>query len=458
MVMPLSEAAQILDAKQWGADVIFRGVSTDTRTLSDGNLFVALKGRNYDGHDHIDQARRHGAVAAAVSRPSNEQIPLLEVRDTRIALGELAAHWRSQFAIPLIAVTGSNGKTSVKEMLASILRGCAETLVTQGNLNNDIGVPLTLFRLAAEHEYAVLELGANHPGEIAYLTDIAQPVVGVVNNAGPAHLEGFGDVPGVAKAKGELFAGLAADAVCVINADDEFAGLWNSMAAPRRVISFGLNAVADVSANWSGDITGSDVELITPAGTVSLRLALPGQHNVMNALAATAAALAVDISLEHIVSGLSSMRPVGGRWQLQPGINGAQLIDDTYNANPASMASGLRTLGKLPARTRMAVLGDMLELGKAARDLHRSVGNVAAQSDLSYLAVVGEFGEQIKQGAQTSGMDPDRIRVFADKNEIIDWIEELFGGSHLKPGDWLLVKASRGLALDTVVDQIMERS
>ena len=442
MVMPLSEAAQILDAKQWGADVIFRGVSTDTRTLSDGNLFVALKGRNYDGHDHIDQARRHGAVAAAVSRPSNEQIPLLEVRDTRIALGELAAHWRSQFAIPLIAVTGSNGKTSVKEMLASILRGCAETLVTHGNLNNDIGVPLTLFRLAAEHEYAVLELGANHPGEIAYLTDIAQPVVGVVNNAGPAHLEGFGDVPGVAKAKGELFAGLAADAVCVINADDEFAGLWNSMAAPRRVISFGLNAVADVSANWSGDITGSDVELITPAGTVSLRLALPGQHNVMNALAATAAALAVDISLEHIVSGLSSMRPVGGRWQLQPGINGAQLIDDTYNANPASLRVALELLSATDAETWL-VLGDMGELGEEGERLHSQVGEQARQARVQRLFALGELAGKAAHtfgsGAETfTGMDALNARI-----------EEL-----LHPGVVILVKGSRAMHMEHVVEAL----
>jgi UDP-N-acetylmuramoyl-tripeptide--D-alanyl-D-alanine ligase len=442
MVMPLSEAAQVLDAKQWGADVTFRGISTDTRTLSEGNLFVALKGPNFDGHDHIEQARQHGAVAAAVSRLPNDQIPLLEVKDTRIALGELAAHWRSQFAIPLIAVTGSNGKTSVKEMLASILRGCGETLVTQGNLNNDIGVPLTLFRLAAEHEYAVLELGANHPGEIAYLTDLARPTVGVVNNAGPAHLEGFGDVSGVAKGKGELFERLAPDAVCIINADDAFAGLWNSMASPRRTISFGLNAAADVCAKWTGDISGSDVELMTPAGTASLRLALPGQHNVMNALAATAASLALDTALENIIRGLAVVRPVGGRWQAQPGIHGVQLIDDTYNANPASLQVALDLLSKADAETWL-VLGDMGELGKEGEQLHRKVGEEARQARVQHLFALGELAvkaaESFGNGAET----------FADMDGLNARLKEL-----VRAGVIVLVKGSRAMRMERVVEAL----
>jgi len=442
MVMPLSEAAQVLDAKQWGADVTFRGISTDTRTLSEGNLFVALKGPNFDGHDHIEQARRHGAVAAAVSRLPTDRIPLLEVRDTRIALGELAAHWRSRFAIPLIAVTGSNGKTSVKEMLASILRGCGETLVTQGNLNNDIGVPLTLSRLAAEHEYAVLELGANHPGEIAYLTDVARPTVGVINNAGPAHLEGFGDVSGVARAKGELFERLALDAVCIINADDAFAGLWNSMASSRRTISFGLNAEADVCAKWTGDISGSDVELMTPAGTASLRLALPGRHNVMNALAATAAALALDIALENIVRGLAAVRPVGGRWQVQPGINGAQLIDDTYNANPASLQVALNLLSKADAETWL-VLGDMGELGEEGERLHRKVGEEARQARIQHLFALGglavKAAEAFGNGAET----------FADMDGLNARLREL-----VHAGVIILVKGSRAMRMERVVEAL----
>jgi len=422
--------------------VTFRGISTDTRTLSEGNLFVALKKPNFDEHEYIEQARQHGAVAAAVSRLSNEQMPLLKVKDTRIALGELAAHWRSKFAIPLIAVTGSNGKTSVKEMLACILRGCGETLVTQGNLNNDIGVPLTLFRLAAEHRYAVLELGANHPGEIAYLTDLARPTVGVVNNAGPAHLEGFGDVSGVAKGKGELFERLAPDAVCVINADDAFAGLWKSMAPPRRIISFGLNAVVDVCAKWTGDISGSDVELMTPAGTASLRLALPGQHNVMNALAATAASLALDIALEKIVRGLAAVRPVGGRWQAQPGIKGAQLIDDTYNANPASLQVALDLLSKADAETWL-VLGDMGELGEEGEQLHRKVGEEARQARVQHLFALGELAaeaaESFGNGAET----------FADMDGLNARLKEL-----LRSGVIVLVKGSRAMGMERVVEAL----
>jgi len=442
MVMPLSEAAQVLDAKQRGADVTLRGISTDTRTLSEGNLFVALKGPNFDGHDYIEQARQHGAVAAAVSRKSSSRIPLLEVKDTRIALGELAAHWRSQFVIPLIAVTGSNGKTSVKEMLASILRACGETLVTQGNLNNDIGVPLTLFRLTVEHEYAVLELGANHPGEIACLTDVARPTVGVVNNAGPAHLEGFGDLPGVAKAKGELFERLAPNAVCIINADDAFAGLWKSMASPRRIISFGLSAGAEVSAKWAGDISGSDVELITPSGAASLRLSLPGRHNVMNALAATAAGLALDIALENIVSGLAAVRPVGGRWRARPGIHGAQLIDDTYNANPASLQVALDLLSKAEAETWL-VLGDMGELGEEGKQLHRRVGEEARQAHVQKLFALGELAAK---AAEAFG---DGAETFADMDALNARLKELVHADVV-----VLVKGSRAMRMERVLEAL----
>jgi UDP-N-acetylmuramoyl-tripeptide--D-alanyl-D-alanine ligase len=442
MVMPLSEAARALNAKQWGADVVFRGVSTDTRTLAEGNLFVALRGPNFDGHDYLEQARLRGAAAAAVCGVSYQQLPLIEVEDTRIALGALAAHWRSQFDVPLIAVTGSNGKTSVKEMLASIFRRCGETLVTQGNLNNDIGVPLTLARLSSEHQYAVLELGANHPGEIGYLTDLTRPAVGVVNNAGPAHLEGFGDLPGVAKAKGELFERLPADGVCIINADDAFAGLWRSMASSRRTMSFGLSAAADVSADWRGEISGSDIELMTPAGKALLRLALPGRHNVMNALAATAAALALEISLEDIAGGLADVKPVGGRWRSQPGINGVQLIDDTYNANPASLRVALDLLSKADAETWL-VLGDMGELGEEGERLHREVGEEARRAKVRRLFALGDLAakaaEAFGPGAET----------FADMEGLNTRLKEL-----VRSGVHILVKGSRAMRMEHVVQAL----
>jgi UDP-N-acetylmuramoyl-tripeptide--D-alanyl-D-alanine ligase len=314
--------------------------------------------------------------------------------------------------------------------------------VTQGNLNNDIGVPLTLFRLGAEHEYAVLELGANHPGEIAYLADLAQPTVGVVNNAGPAHLEGFGDLSGVAEAKGELFARLAPDAVCIVNADDAFARLWQSMASPRRIISFGVSTAADVRAEWTGDIGGSDVELMTPAGAAALHLALPGRHNVMNALAATAAALALDIALENIVRGLAGVRPVGGRWQSQPAINGARLIDDTYNANPASLQAALDLLSKADAETWL-VLGDMGELGEAGERLHRKVGKEARQAGVQRLFALGELATQ---AAETFGSGAES---FADLDRLNARLKGL-----VRAGVVILVKGSRAMRMERVVEAL----
>jgi len=439
MTMPLSQAAEVLNARRRGAEVTFRGVSTDTRTLAQGNLFVALRGPSFDGHDYLEQAQQRGAAAAAVSEPRDTELPLLEVGDTRIALGELAAHWRAQFTIPVVGLTGSNGKTTVKEMIAAIVARCGEALVTSGNLNNDIGVPLTLFGLGAQHRYAVVEMGANHPGEIAYLTRLVQPTVGLVNNAGPAHLEGFGSLEGVAKAKGELFDCLASDGVCVINADDHYAGLWRAMAGSRPVMSFGLEQRAEVQAQWRGDLQGSDVELHTPAGAASLRLSLPGRHNVMNALAAAAAALALEIPLQHIVAGLAAVRPVHGRWESLPGINGVQLIDDTYNANPASLEAALRLLAGADAEPWL-VLGDMGELGKEGRGLHRQMGEEAKRNGVQRLFALGELAQQ---AAEAFG---DGAEAFADVDALTRRLGEI-----ARPGVLMLVKGSRAMRMERVV-------
>jgi len=442
MTMPLSQAAQILDAKWLGTDVIFHGISTDTRTLAEGNLFVALQGPNFDGHDYLQQAQKMGAVAAAVTNTTHDGLPMLQVEDTRLALGELAAHWRAQFSIPVIAVTGSNGKTSVKEMLASILCCCGEAWVTKGNLNNDIGVPQTLFGLTAGHDYAVIELGANHPGEIAYLTDIVQPTVALINNAGPAHLEGFGDLSGVAHAKGELFERIPTDAVCIINTDDAYADLWRSLAAPRRIISFGMNARADVRAGWKGDIDGSNIRLVTPMGAESFRLALPGQHNVMNALAAAAAALAVEIPLAGVAEGLSRMQPVHGRWESQPGIGGIQLIDDTYNANPGSLQVALDLLSRTDAETWL-VLGDMGELGPAGERLHRKVGEEAREAGVRYLFSLGELAQQ---AAETFG---EGAASFNDVDVLNAQLQQ-----QVHEGVTVLVKGSRAMRMERVVEAL----
>ena len=404
MAMPLSEAARLLDVQSTHADVCFEGVSTDTRTLQRGNLFVALKGPNFDGHRFIEQASAQGAVAATVQRRVETDLPQLEVVDTTKALGVLAAGWRARFQIPLIAVTGSNGKTTVKEMIAAILSRSDKTLVTKGNLNNEIGVPQTLFRLSSEHRYAVVEMGANHLEEIAYLTNLVRPTVGLVNNAAPAHLEGFKTLQGVAKAKGELFEGLSPDATCIVNSDDEFSSYWMSLVQSREVLRFGLDARADVTATWAPSESGSAVELSTPCGNISLKLPLPGHHNVMNALAASAAAIAVGVSVEQIAEGLTRVTPAQGRWEVLAGLNGAEIINDSYNANPGSLQAGLEVLAS-SNRQCWLVLGDMGELGSDSIRLHQKMGSLAKRSGVQQLYSIGALASEAAiafgEGAQS---------------------------------------------------------
>jgi UDP-N-acetylmuramoyl-tripeptide--D-alanyl-D-alanine ligase len=396
MMMRLSEAALATGGYVHGADVTFDAVSTDSRSIQNGDLFVALRGERFDGHQFVADCLERGAAAALVERGRAGAAggALLEVADTRLALGELAAHWRSKFAIPLAAVTGSNGKTTVKEMLAAILRAAAGSadavLATQGNLNNDIGLPMTLLKLRAEHRYAVAEMGMNHVGEIAYLTNIGKPTVALINNALPAHLEGLGSVEGVARAKGEIFQGLAADGTAVINADDAFAPLWRALAAPRQVLTFGLETPADVSADYRLSADSSEIMLKTPQGTARLNLPAAGLHNVRNALAATAAALAMGAPLEAVVNGLQHFISAKGRLQPKAGIGGCTVIDDTYNANPASMRAAIDVLAACPGK-RILVLGDMGELGADAEKLHAEIGGYARQSGLENLLTLGEM-------------------------------------------------------------------
>ena len=436
------EAADLLGGTLTGADVPFEGCGMDTRTLPAGALFVALPGTRVDGHDFVERARECGAAAALVSRPVATPLPVIRVVDTREALGRLAAHWRGRFRIPLVGVTGSNGKTTVKEMTAAVLRGVGPTLATEGNLNNDIGVPLTLARLGPEHRFAVVEMGANHPGEIAGLCAIARPRVGVVTHCAPAHLEGFGSVEGVARAKGELFAALPADGTAVVNADDAYAGLWIRTSAAGRRLTFGLEAVADVTGRWEPRDTGSQVHLVTPAGEADLRLALPGRHNVMNALAAAAVALALDVPLDAVVRGLESVRPVRGRLQVREA-RGLRVLDDTYNANPGSVAAALAVLATSPGR-RWLVLGDMGELGAESAELHRRMGRLAREAGVDRLWTLGALAALAAESFVEGG------RSFPSHAALAEALRTEAG-----PPATILVKGSRSMTMERVVEALV---
>ncbi len=401
MRMLLDEAARAVGGTLVGRDGEFTGVCTDSRAIRPGELFVALRGERFDGHAFATACLRGGAAAAMVEERrmtgDGGPGPWIVVGDTRRALGALAAHWRGRFAIPVVAVTGSNGKTTVKEMLAAILRAAVgnegAVLATQGNLNNDIGLPQTLFRLDAGHRYAVLEMGMNHAGEIAYLTRLARPDVALINNAMPAHLEGLGSVAGVARAKGEIFEGLVDGGTAVINADDAHARLWRQLAAPHRIVTFGLEQPADVSASYRLQADCSEILLRTPQGAAGLRLPAPGLHNVRNALAAAAAAQAMGVPLAMVVAGLQGYSGAGGRLQRKAGHAGCTLLDDTYNANPASVCAAIDVLAASPGR-RYLVLGDMGELGAQAVPLHRETGTHARAAGLDGLFTLGELARE----------------------------------------------------------------
>lgn len=445
ITMRLSEAAIPVHAALHGEDIEFVGCSTDTRTLKGGELFVALKGENYDGHDMLGRAIAGGAKAAMVERHLDEPIPLLVVGSTRKSLGRLASSWRGRFTTPLVAITGSNGKTTTKEMLASILGTRGSVLATSGNLNNDIGVPLTLFRLNADHDYAVLEMGANHPGEIAWLAEISKPNVGAVTLAAQAHLEGFGSLEGVARAKGELFAGLDTDGIAVVNSDDSFADSWRQTARGHPVLSFSLKGDADVSAEDLGPDESRVRRMRLHIGNDSAELGLNllGRHNVSNALAATACAHALGLELESCRVGLERMRPIAGRLQLKRGLAGCFLIDDTYNANPFSLATAVEALEELPGE-RWLVLGDMGELGPEALALHQQAGRMLARSSISRLFTLGDFA-----AAAAGNFDRER-NVFTDVNSLIETLKV-----DLTDRVTLLVKGSRAMRLERVVDSLV---
>ncbi len=446
--LSLREAARLLEAEvSPGVDGVFATVGTDSRRLPADALFVALNGPNFDGHDFIAAARQQGACAALVSRwVTTDPLPQLRVADTRLALGRLAASWRTRFTGPLIALTGSNGKTTLKEMLAAILRRRGSTLATEGNLNNDIGVPLTLLRLNAEHGYAVIEMGANHHGEIAYLTGLARPDVAIVNNAGPCHLEGFGDVAGVARAKGEIFQGLSATGVAIVNRDDPHADDWIGLNPGRRIVDFGLDRPAAVSARVL-DAAINRFHLIVPAGETEICLPLPGRHNIRNALAAAAGALAAGATLDDIRQGLESLHDVGGRLQRLRGRHGGTVIHDAYNANPASLAAALHTVGAGPGR-KWLVLGDMRELGPVASELHAQSGQEARTTGFERLYALGEHSRAAAAAFGEGGQH------FTDLEALMDALSRDLKRSAESPT--ILIKGSRGMRMERVVAVLAE--
>ena len=445
----LAEVAAATGGRLAGADATFDGVSIDSRTLKPGELFFALRGEHFDGHAFIGAAAERGAAAAVVEKAGDFAIPQIVVPDGTAALAALAQAWRSRSEATVIGVGGSNGKTTTKELLASILAGCGPTLATRGNLNNHLGVPLTLLRLTPQHRYAVIEMGANHPGEIAALAAIAKPAIALVTNAGDEHLEGFGDLVGVAHAEGEMFAALEPSGVAVINADDPFCDLWQTMSRARRSIRFGIDAPAEVRATGvQGRVeSGTFVTAFTlgvDGDQARVRLALAGRHNVANALGAAAAAHAAGAPLPAIVAGLGRTGPVSGRLQLKAGPGGSWLIDDSYNANPSSMRAGIDVLCSLPGE-HWLVLGEMAELGTHTEASHAGIGDYARRAGVTRLFAVGAAARHAVAafGARGNWFD-DAVRL----------ADAVAGG--LDSGVTVLIKGSRVNRLERVVERLLQ--
>ncbi len=440
MMAELSAAAAYASGVLHGADRTFDGVCTDTRTLAAGELFVALKGSNFDGGDYLAEAARRGAAGALVARRTDEAIPQIAVADTRLALGELARSWRRQQPAVVVGITGSNGKTTLKELTAACLAEVAPALATAGNLNNDIGMPLMMTRIEPSHRYAVLEMGANHAGEIAYLCGLAEPDVVAITNAGAAHLEGFGSVEGVARAKGEILQSALRPSVAVLNADDRYFDYWRGLVRDVRMLSFALDAAADIRAEHiEGDSGGSAFRLLLPEKTLDIRLSLPGRHNVRNACAAAAIATALGVAPGHILAGLEKVRPVAGRLQPMDLPGGAALYNDSYNANPLSVVAAAEFLAGL-AGPGILVLGDMGELGADAERLHREVGTAARAAGVSRLLATGELS---RHAVEAFG---ERGAWFGDVDGLVHTLR-----GELAPGTNVLVKGSRFMRMERIV-------
>ncbi|WP_334319911.1 UDP-N-acetylmuramoyl-tripeptide--D-alanyl-D-alanine ligase [Gilliamella apicola] len=447
-MIPLSieKIKQLINGKSYHIDNenwVVESISTDSRKISNKSLFIALIGDNFDGHEFAEQAIKNGAIAAIVNHKIDHEIPQIIVSDTHQALGKIAAFIRQQSKAKIVALTGSSGKTSVKEMTASILQNCGQTLYTQGNFNNDIGVPLTLFRLTQQDEFAVIELGANHIGEIAYTTNIVKPQTALINNISEAHLEGFGSLEGVAIAKGEIFQGLPKDGIAIINLDS-CSDKWITQLTNKTVWTFSLN-------NSSADFYASNIHisehtrfiLNSPHGECEIILPLIGQHNVSNAIAASALAISVGANFEQVVKGLSTLNPVKGR--LFPiKLNETQLIlDDTYNANVGSMSAAIKVLASQQGY-RVFVVGDMAELGYEAEKYHQKIGEIAKQEQIDCVVSVGKLSQSI---SEFSGVG----HHFSNKQDAVSYLLTLL---RQYPKLTMLVKGSRSAKMEELIEKI----
>ena len=450
MRLQLSEIASAVQGELQGKDLLVSGVSIDTRTLCAGNLYIAIAGQHFDGHDFVDKAEQAGASALLLNRPVSSQLPQILVKDTHLALAELSGYWRQQLPVKVAGVTGSNGKTTVKEMIASIFSTQGETLFTQGNLNNDIGVPLTLLRLNKKHRYAVIEMGANHPGEIAYTSRYAKADVSVINNVAPAHIEGFGSIEGVANTKAEIIENLGPEGVAVLNRDDAFYDFWiNNKVGKRKHVSFGFTPSANVRAenirtelSEQGFFTGFD--LITDIAHQNIRLNLAGEHNVKNALAAAAVALQFDIDIASIKQGLESVKPVTGRMQALLGRKGNIVIDDTYNANPASLKAALDAVRPCQQPIWLA-LGAFGELGKDSATIHAEMGKMIHAMPVQRLFATGDLAKHTVDNFGENG------QFFESQEQLINTLAGAMTGKEI-----ILVKGSRAQKMENVVAALVE--
>ncbi len=447
--MSLTALADRLDGQVIGADAEFSRLSTDTRAIKRGDAYLALVGERFDGNEFVNEAAAKGASAAIVSRDIEAgKMALLKVADTHTALGMIAHENRLRSQATVIALTGSQGKTTVKEMLAAILRHTGETLSTEANLNNTIGVPLTLLRLQAEHEFAVIEMGANSQGEIAYSVGLTNPDVVMITNASAAHIEGFGSLQGIVEAKGEILDGLAADGVAILNADDPNVGQWMRRASDKRIVQFALNTAGPQVAYRATSIRIGErgqvsFTLETPDGKADVQLQLLGVHNVRNAVAAAAAAMEAGASLADVVAGLSELAPVQGRMCLLRGVNDCCLIDDTYNASPSSFMAAIDVLNSFKEK-KYLIAGDIKELGSESEQAHTAVGRYAAEANIDELWGVGEFTRHT-------------VAAYGNRGRHFENQEELIAACRAQASNEIafLIKGSRGAQMDLVVQAML---